>query len=293
TTVWASGTGGTVLRSIDSGAHFTVMKLPNADSLDFRDIAAFDADHAYVLGAGEDGRIYHTTDGGQHWQLQFRNEAKGAFFDCFDFWDRRHGVAMSDPVNGRFLLVRTDDGTDWQPIAADRLPAAAAGEAAFAASGTCLVAVGARRLYLATGGGAQARVFVSEDRAQSWRVQATPVPAGSASAGIFSLAFRDPKTGIALGGDYQKPAEESALAATVDAGRNWALGGRTAYVSGAAFVPNSNIVVAVGTTGTRISDNRGVTWSTIDTLEYNAVQMASDGTGLAVGPRGRIARLVR
>src|SRR5215203_1889900 len=41
--VWASGTGGTVIRTIDSGKTWNVMTVPGAETLDFRDIEAFDA----------------------------------------------------------------------------------------------------------------------------------------------------------------------------------------------------------------------------------------------------------
>jgi hypothetical protein len=119
------------------------------------------------------------------------------------------------------------------------------------------------------------------------------VAAGAGSAGIFSLAFRDEMDGVALGGDYTKPDVEADVALTVDGGKTWAPAGKTAYVSGAAFAAKTSTIVAVGTRGTRVSENRGLTWMTIDTLEYNAVQFAADGTGYAVGPRGRIARLSR
>lgn len=289
--VWASGTGGTVLRSTDGGASWSTRRVPGADSLDFRDIAALDAERAYVLSAGEDGRIYYTRDGGLTWTLQFTNTTKGAFFDCFDFWSENAGLAMSDPVAGRFLLIRTLDGRTWQPIASAQPAVALQGEAAFAASGTCIVTAGQQRVYLATGGGPQARVLISDDRGASWTASVTPLHAGVGSAGIFSLAFSDAKHGIAIGGDYEKPAAEHVVAHTADGGRSWQTAGSTGYVSGAAYVPNTSTVFAVGTRGTRISRDHGMTWATIDTVEYNAVEFAADGTGYAVGPRGRIGKL--
>lgn len=292
-TAWVSGTGGTVLLTTDGGATWTRRRIPDTDSLDFRDIEAFSARNAFVLSAGEDGRIYRTVDGGASWALQFKNTTKGAFFDCFDFWNVQHGIAMSDPIGGKPLLLRTTDGRTWTQIPTTALPTVLDNEAAFAASGTCVITKGSNHVYLATGGGATARVFASDDRGETWRAVATPVPTGSGSAGIFSLAFRDELNGVALGGDYQKPAQEMVVGMTVNGGKTWSVAGKTSYVSGAAFVPGTSTIVAVGTKGTRVSDNRGVTWMTIDTLEYNAVSFAADGTGYAVGPRGRIAKLVR
>src|SRR5687767_5281890 len=82
--VWASGTGGTVIRTIDGGRTWKVMTVPGGEKLDFRDIEAFDASTAYILsiGNGESSRIYKTTDGGATWKEQFRNKNEKAFFDA-------------------------------------------------------------------------------------------------------------------------------------------------------------------------------------------------------------------
>ena len=85
--VWASGTGGTVVRTIDGGKNWDVIKVPGAEKLDFRDIEAFDANTAYILsiGNGESSRIYKTNDGGKNWNLQFKNSDEKAFFDSIAF----------------------------------------------------------------------------------------------------------------------------------------------------------------------------------------------------------------
>src|SRR5436190_18293639 len=102
---WASGSRGTVLRTIDGGATWQKLTVLDSEKLDFRDIEAFDANTAYILsiGEGEASRIYKTTDGGQHWNLQFTNKNPKAFFDAIAFWDVNNGIAMSDPVDGKFL----------------------------------------------------------------------------------------------------------------------------------------------------------------------------------------------
>ena len=95
--IWASGTGGTVIRTIDGGKNWSVIKVPEADKLDFRDIEAFDENTAYILsiGEGEHSRIYKTIDGGKNWKLQFQNTNEKAFFDALAFWDSKNGMAMS------------------------------------------------------------------------------------------------------------------------------------------------------------------------------------------------------
>jgi photosystem II stability/assembly factor-like uncharacterized protein len=291
--VWASGTSGSVIRTTDGGATWQLHKIANADSLDFRDIEAIDANRAYVLSAGEDGRIYYTSDGGATWTLQFRNTAKDAFFDCLDFFDdNRTGIAMSDPLGGRYLLVKTTNGQAWSELPAVSRPQAEQGEAAFAASGTCLTIAG-NRAYLATGGGPAARVYWSDDRGYAWHATSTPVPAGAQAAGIFALAFRDAHNGIAIGGDYTKPQQAATVAVTNDGGRTWRAAGATSYTSGAAWSRSGASLIAVGTPGTRLSHDAGLTWVALDSLEYNAVQFAGENVAYAVGPRGRIAKLWR
>src|SRR5271167_3309256 len=72
---WASGTHGTYLRTTDAGGHWTAASVPGAEALDFRAVVAFSADEAFLMsaGSGEQSRVYHTADAGQHWSLQFTN----------------------------------------------------------------------------------------------------------------------------------------------------------------------------------------------------------------------------
>src|SRR5262249_41256668 len=195
---WASGTHGTFLRTVDGGTTWVVGHVPGAESLDFRDVEAFNAEDASLLaaGPGEQSRIYKTLDGGKNWTLQFTNRDPKGFFDCMAFWDHEHGIAVGDPVDGKFQLIKTENsGRDWKPIAPQKRPPAIEGEGAFAASGTCIAVRGKENVWFVTGGSA-ARVFRSSDAGESWSVSETPIVHGPPSAGIFSVAFRDEKNGI-------------------------------------------------------------------------------------------------
>lgn len=296
---WASGTGGTFLRTVDGGATWRADTVPGATGLDFRDVQAFDASTAVLMSAGEgrQSRIYRTTDGGRSWTLRFTVPGPQGFLDGMAFADRRHGIAYSDPVDGRFLVLATADGGEsWTPVSPAALPPALPGEAAFAASGTGIVARG-DTVWFATGGGARARVFRSVDRGRAWSVVPVPFAAGSAASGIFSLAFRDARVGVAVGGDYQHPAADSGnVAVTHDGGATWTptRGPRPrGYRSGAAWVPGSGgrLLVAVGTTGSDYSADGGESWTPIDTVGFNAVAGAGPGATWAVGERGKVAKL--
>ncbi|CAN5569878.1 oxidoreductase [soil metagenome] len=295
---WASGSGGTFARTADGGATWQADTVPGASALDFRDVYAVDDRTAYLLSAGEGelSRIYKTTDGGRSWTLQHTNPHAEGFFDGFAFRDAENGIAYSDPVEGRFLLITTNDGgASWREIPRESLPPALPGEAGFAASGTGIVVQG-DHVWFATGGGAVARVFRSTDRGRSWTVAETPLRAGAASSGIFSLTFWDARNGVAVGGDYTEPAEaRQNVAITRDGGLTWTHPGGDpprGYRSGIALIPGTHgpTLVAVGTSGSDYSLDGGRSWLPIDTLAYNSVGFAAPDAGWAVGPRGRIAR---
>jgi photosystem II stability/assembly factor-like uncharacterized protein len=298
--VWVSGAGGTWARTTDGGASWQSGVVPGADSLQFRDVHAVDAETAFLLsiGSGDESRIYHTADGGGSWTLQFRNEEPRAFFDCFDFWDAASGLAFSDSFDGRFLLVQTaDGGATWTPVPAERLPPANEGEGGFAASGTCLVVAGDSSAWVGTGaseGGA--RVLRTTDRGLSWSVAETPI-VKSASAGITTLAFRDTLLGAALGGDIAQPdSVTDNVAITRDGGVTWELAGRPSFtgaVYGSAWVPGAPLptLAAVGPRGMAYSTDEGRSWAPLDTLNHWGVSFASPDRGWAVGPDGRITRI--
>jgi photosystem II stability/assembly factor-like uncharacterized protein len=297
--VWASGARGRYVRSVDGGRSWAADSVPDVSRLDFRAVFAFDASTAFLLSAGpaEGGQanIYSTVDRGAHWTRVYSITQAGVFLDAIAFWDRQHGIAMSDPIEGRwFLLTTADGGRTWTRIPPERIPPVLQGEAAFAASGTCLTVQGGRNVWIGTGGAAKARVFRSTDRGRTWSVAETPVHAGGASAGIFSVAFRDAKRGIVVGGDYQKPKEMlDNIALTDDGGRTWRLARGpmpAGYMSGVAYVPGTSTVVAVGLAGTARSDNGGDRWTMVDTVGYNTVSFATRDRGWAVGPQGRVAR---
>jgi photosystem II stability/assembly factor-like uncharacterized protein len=294
---WASGSAGTVLRTVDGGRTWASVGPPDTADLQFRDIEAFDARRAVALsiGEGEASRVYRTVDGGRTWTETFRNDEPAAFYDCLAFLDQRRGLALSDPVGGKFRILSTvDGGRSWRVLPDAGMPAALAGEFAFAASGTCLVAAdhgGHGSAWFATGGGATARVFRTVNAGRTWTVTDSPVPSGP-TAGIYSLAFRDPWHGVAVGGDFNTPTvAPDAAARSRDGGRTWSLADAEPgeYRSGSAWL-GRHAVLAVGPTGSDLSTDGGRTWRRFDTGSFDSVDCAR-GTCWASGENGRAARL--
>lgn len=298
TTAWVAGTAGTVLRTHDGGRHWSNISPPGAGALEFRDIEAFDARRAVVLAIGEGAasRVFRTDDAGATWTESFRNPDPQAFYDCLTFFDRRHGIALSDPVDGKYRILSTGDGgRSWRVLPSAGMPPAQQGEAAFAASGQCLVSSGSRDAWIATGGAATSRVLHTADRGRTWSVAHTPLPAGDPARGVFALAVRDRGHALAVGGDY-RPGRPSPHAAAVsdDAGATWTPAAEppTAYRSGAAWFPQSRrLALAVGPTGSDLTLDGGRTWHTFDNGSYDTVDCAPDLGCWAAGEQGRIARL--
>ena len=174
------------------------------------------------IGNGPESRIYKTTDAGATWTLQFTNDDPKAFFDAMAFWDADHGIAVSDSVDGAFVIITTDNGgRTWTRVPADRLPAALPNEGAFAASGTNVTVVGRDHVWFGTGAATRARVLRSADRGRTWQIAETPLAAGQTS-GIYSIAFRDAPHGVVVGGDYSKePEAVDNVAVTDDGGATW------------------------------------------------------------------------
>jgi photosystem II stability/assembly factor-like uncharacterized protein len=194
---WASGTGGTYVLTTDGGNTWHAAVVPGAEALEFRDVQGVSDKVAYLLsaGPGDQSRIYKTKDAGEHWTLQFLNQDPNAFYDCFAFWTRNRGITTSDAVNGRFPAIKTLDGKHWRDIG-DLLPAAQAGEASFAASGTCVATQGLFNAWIATGGSTEARILATTDGGKTWnaithpRLAVRQAQASSAwISGIASTAY--------------------------------------------------------------------------------------------------------
>ncbi len=296
--VWASGTGGTWLRTVDGGRTWRHGAVPGGEALDFRDVQAFDGETALLLSAGAPGRVYRTEDGGRSWQLAHDDDRPEIFFDGMAFWDERRGLAFGDPIDGRVVVIVTDDGgRTWAPAGAP--PAALVGEAGFAASGTG-IALGANgRAWIGLGGDtgrSGARALRSDDFGHTWSAVLTPLATG-ASSGIFSLVVPDGRSGIAVGGDYRRPDRvESVAARTDDGGATWSLveaAPPRGYRSAVAVVPGSGgqLMVTVGPNGSDVSVDGGRRWTALDDVGHHAITFASPRVGWAVGGEGRVSRL--
>lgn len=313
---WASGSDGTILRTENGGVHWQKCAIPpGAEKLDFRAIWAWDSSMAMVMsaGPGDQSRLYKTTDACAHWTEERKNSEREGFWDGlafqsqdFGFSDDDHaGVFIGDPVRGRFYTEVTGGGENWSIDDASCL--ARSGESAFAASNSSVFVFGPRRYIIGTGGKGGPRALLSpllayreSNKSNKGCLEVSvPMAGGSDSAGIFSIAFRDPDHGLAVGGDYKQPDAISGTAAfTSDGGRHWAAatkpphGYRSSVACFSRALPsnarfsNGKTWISAGTNGSDVSYDDGKTWQPLDDGNWNAISLP-----YIVGPHGRIAKL--
>jgi photosystem II stability/assembly factor-like uncharacterized protein len=297
---WASGTEGTVLRTLDGGQHWTRCATPDAAkdgaSLDFRGVQAWDEKTAIAMasGPGDKSRLYKTTDGCASWTLVFANPDKDGFWDAVSIADRKNISIFGDPVDGKFVIFDTADGGIHWKKEQDAGLQSNESEGAFAASNSSLLALwGDGVSAFGAGSPSGTRIFLECDpcntKAMWHSLTLSEFPKGKA-AGIFSIHARDGRRWIAVGGDYIKPNEAAGTAAyTSDGGLHWTASAKNphGYRSSVQWWEQEKLWITVGTNGSDLSRDDGRNWQRLDDGNWNAL-----GLPFVVGPHGRIARLV-
>lgn len=297
-TCWVSGTQGTIIRTTDGGVNWQDVSVPGTDSLDFRDIEVLDDGTAIAMsiGPGAQSRIYRTEDEGKTWTMVSQNKYEEGFYDAIAFWDNGRGLLQGDPIEGRlFLLVTRDSGRSWQEIPRRQMPAAKEGEYAFAASGTQLITTPDGNAWIGTGG-ADARIIHSNDYGKTWRSIPAPIVKGEKSTGIFSLAFGDDTTAVAVGGDYTKEEEGTDnIAYSDDGGASWNLVSGSTPDFRSAVKYTDGMFVTVGPSGSDYSTDNGQSWKPIEGPGFHTLDIGEGGIEAvwAAGREGRIGKLTR
>ncbi len=298
---WATGesrTGGAgrIFHTTDRGATWQDVTPPGTEGLSFRDVEAErGAVHVLAIGPGESSRIYRTTDGGETWTESFRNTDPAAFYDCMAFYPGgRRGLAVSDPVDGKFRILATRDaGRTWQ-VLPDEGMVPSEGEGAFAASGDCLTISGGTARIIS--GGAQSRVISSRDGGHTWTATDSGVPAGPA-AGAFAGSFVG-RSGIVVGGDFEDAADTEQTTAWTRGGRPLRNGEDLTHVGeDVDHVRGTRVALATGTyqgsEGTSLTRDGGRTWTRISDQGFHAVDCTVGGTCWGAGATGEVGRMPR
>ncbi|RYY50279.1 MAG: oxidoreductase [Chitinophagaceae bacterium] len=287
-TVWVSGSGGKVGRSLDGGETWKWFTVKGFEKMDFRDIEAFNATTAVIMGIEAPAYILKTIDGGENWQVMFKDTAKGMFLDAMEFWNEQSGIVIGDPLRGRFYIARTfDGGNTWQGIPEQNKPIADSGEACFAASGTNIRKLTNQEAIFITGG-LTSNVHVRDKKIR------LPLIQGTETTGANSIAVKNKKVWMIVGGDFNtKDSATRNAAVTFNAGKSWSTPSLppTGYRSCVEYIKKKQWITC-GLNGVDISNDDGKTFNNISREGFHVVRKSKKGNAVFfAGQGGRIGKL--
>lgn len=293
--IWVSGSNGTIGKSLNGGKNWKWMQVKGFEKIDFRDIEAFDATTAVIMGIGSPAYILRTVDGGESWKLVFEDKTPGMFLDAMEFWNINAGIVVGDPINGKFFIARTfDGGASWQKVPEQNLPEAKEGEACFAASGTNIRAFDRDEAAFVTGG-RHSRLF--------WKGTPIPLPMvqGKETTGANSIAVWDhyKRRGgnrlVVVGGDFANDtATTNNCFYSTNKGKTWQapLTPPNGYRSCVEYFSNKDII-ACGLTGVDYSHDGGRNWTLISSESFHVVRFSKTGASMYLaGPGGKVGKLM-
>lgn len=293
--VWASGAGGHVLKSADCGESWGGFRVDTAGKMDFRSLHAWGPDSAIVFSIDNPAVAWKTSDGGKTWRMVFKREQKGIFINSMNFKDARSGIAVGDPVDGKFVLLGTTDGREtWDDLEG---PAAGAGEGGFAASNGCIRYLPSGKIVFITGV-ARASFYSASDKEREWKIAQPGLRSGGADGcdGIYCVYMKDDKTGMVDGGNYKRvEIKEGVIAVTADGGATWQLPHTPphGFISCVRPVPeDEKMWIAVGSHGYSVSYDNGCNWIPAGEEGYHALTVAEKGKYMyAAGEKGKMVRI--
>jgi hypothetical protein len=288
-TVWVSGTGGTVGKSLNGGRTWEWMTIKGFEKADFRDIEAFDEKKAIVMGIAEPAYILMTVNGGKDWKVVYENKVKGMFLDAMEFWNTESGIVIGDPVDNKLFVARTfDGGNTWQLIPEKNAPVADSGEACFASSGTNVRKLNKKEAVFITGG-LRSRLFIRDKKID------LPIIQGKETTGANSIAVKDSKTFIIVGGDFTtKDSSTKNCFITRDQGKSFAAPTVSphGYRSCVEWL-RKKTWICCGLNGVDYSSDDGKTWTWISKEGFHVCRKAKKGnTVFFAGGGGKIGKLI-
>ena len=287
--LWASGSKGTVARSLDGGKTFQWMIVKGFEKRDFRDVEAFDANTAIIMTVDTPAIILKTNDGGTTWRKVFEDKRTGMFLDAMEFWNNSSGIVVGDPINNKLFIARTFDGGEtWRGLPEANYPEAAKGEAMFASSGTNVVKLNKQEAVFVTGG-KKSRLFIRDLKID------LPIVQGKDFTGANSIAVYDEKNMVIVGGDFTKDTSRYMnCVLTKNKGQSFIIPATPpfGYRSCVIYI-SKNKLITCGTTGVDVSEDGGNNWRNVSASGFHVVQKAKKGKAVFLaGSRGRIAKLI-
>jgi photosystem II stability/assembly factor-like uncharacterized protein len=208
------------------------------------------------------------------------------FLDAMEFWNDQSGIVIGDPIDNRFYISRTfDGGKTWRDIPEKNKPLADKGEACFASSGTNIRKLNKSEAVFVSGG-LSAHFFIRNRRIE------LPVIQGKESTGANSLAVKNGKTMIVVGGDFlKKDDNHKNCAITKDGGNTWFEPkiSPAGYRSCVEYL-NKNIWITCGLNGADITEDDGATWKNFSRESFHVCRKAKKGKAVFFAGNGRVGK---
>lgn len=283
-TIWASGSKGSIAKSVNGGADFEWMQVKGYESRDFRSIHAWDDKEAIIVAIAAPAIILKTKDGGTSWYKVYENTDTLMFLDAIHFKDAANGLVVGDPISNHiFLLSTVDKGENWNEVPSSYFKTPLEkGEAFFASSGSNIAQLSKDDFLVS--GGVRSRLWING------AAMDIPILQGGTSTGANSLAISPNGNNIMIvGGDFMKDTSRTQNAVGLklfikpNSNKKWQsekipywkidefVGFPNGYRSGVEYVSNT-ILISCGTSGVDISKNKGKNWDLISTESFHVVR---------------------
>ncbi len=232
---------------------------------------------ATVVDDNEGSAIYKTINGGTTWQLTSAPFSARSFSNFVHFWNTKEGVAMGDPLNGRFEIYLTINGGDtWTAVSDTNMPRP---NSSFEYGYNNIYSVVGNHIWFFTSG---SRVFHSYNKGATWQAYDTQLGSNLNGGGI---TFNSKMQGLAVKSDYDivNANFHTTVSQSLDTGKTWqrlSITNSDVYFFDIKALPNNTFLASVvkkggfitGKYATLISYDLGKSWITInEDVKVNAL----------------------
>lgn len=187
------------------------------------------------------------------------------------------------------MILRTfNGGKNWREIPAKNNPPAVTGEACFASSGTNIRKLNKQEAVFVSGG-LQSHLYLRD------KIIELPILQGKECTGANSIAVKNSKIMVVVGGDYTtKDSTFKNCAFTTDGANSFSNPATPphGYRSCVEYIGKKNWV-CTGLNGSDYSTDEGKNWRSIGTESFNACRKAKYGKSVFfAGNNGFIGKLI-
>ena len=278
-TGFAVGAYGIILRTDDGGENWIVSSSPPTSDINFYSICFSDINNATIVGGGINGGevIYHTSNGGNSWELQMGGTLYQDVFTDVSFYDNENGVVIG---TSGLVYRTTNGGTNWISVSSGIT--------------VTLTKVAIKEDGIGITVGVSGEILRTTDYGITWVNLSDRITSNF----LTSINFTDNNIGSAVG-------DTATILRTTDGGNTWFQqtppngAGQNDHFHAVSFAdPMFGNAAGVFGLLTRTNDG-GNTWEwqsvkSHDTTFYYdiyAMDLINPDTGLIVGQLGLIARL--